>query len=193
MPRATALLTALALAGAGAAWAGSDRDRRLAAGEVLTTFSMVAGSDVAKARALGVVDAPPEKVWAVVSDCARFAGTLPNVDKSELVRRKGSHFFCRVTIGLPFPMDDLWSVTDAVHVVGPPRWSRSWEHVEGTYKVNRGAWVLTPFGADGKRTLVDYWIHAEPDTSIPGFVQRFAQERSLPGVIESVRKAVKKR
>ena len=190
MPTLLALLLVFV---SGVAWAGPSRNERLAAGEVLTSIREVPGSDRPEARATGVVDAPPAAVWRIIEDCARYAGRLPAVEKSELVRRKGNHFFCRTTIGLPFPMDDLWSVTDAVHVVGPPRWSRTWTHVEGTYRTNRGGWTLTPFGPDGKRTLVEYRVHAVPDVSIPGFVQNFAQERSLPGVIEAVRKAVRAR
>lgn len=187
------VLPAVVLLAAAAGPARADREARLAGGEILTRVVDVPGSDAPKAQAWGVVDAPPAAVWAVIEDCARYAGTLPRVGKSELVRREGSHFFCRVSIDMPFPISDLWSVTDAVHVVGPPKWSRTWRFVEGTYTTNEGGWKLTAFGPGGARTLVEYWVHAEPETAIPGFVQRLAQEKSLPGVIEAVRAAVRKR
>jgi len=177
----------------GVAHADPKRDARLARGEVIVKLVDVPGSDVPRAWAWGVVDEPPEKVWAVIEDCARYPGTMPNVESAKLLRRNGNHFICKVSIDLPFPIGDLWGVTDAVHTVGPPVWSRKWKHIEGTYSINEGGWKLTSFGADGKRTLVEYSVYAVPDTSIPNFVQRFAQEKSLPGLIEAIRKAAKRR
>ena len=172
--------------------ANSGRDRRLAAGEVLVTTVALPSSDVPRAEARAVVDAPPAAVWRVVSDCGRFSETMPRVKASRLVRRRGDRYWCETTIGLPFPLDDLSSVTEGVHVTGPPRWSRRWKLVSGNYRRNEGSWELEAFGPGGRRTLVTYRIHAEPDFAVPAFVQQFGQERSLPGLMERLRQEVAK-
>jgi ribosome-associated toxin RatA of RatAB toxin-antitoxin module len=59
---------------------------RLAAGEIVTYAVDVPGSGAKRGEATGVVDAPPEKVWQVVTDANNFPEFLPRIIKSRLVR-----------------------------------------------------------------------------------------------------------
>ncbi len=66
---------------------GADYSSRLAAGQIITHVSKVPGSAAARrGEAIGVVDAPPEKVWQVVTDANNFQHFLPRMIKSRLVR-----------------------------------------------------------------------------------------------------------
>jgi hypothetical protein len=72
-------------------------------------------------------------------------------------------------------------------------WQRKWKLVEGDYKINIGSWTLKALaGSDGKRSHVFYRVIVDPDIPVPGFIQGFAQETSLPGMIERLRKEVRK-
>lgn len=175
------------------ATAGSPDEARLAAGEILVEGRPLPGSDVPQAVARAVVDAPPEKVWAVVSDCARYQSTMPGILESKLVssNRKpdGSEIrVCRVVTDLPFPFDDLVSVTRGVHVVEPGRlWQRSWTLVEGDYERNNGSWRVEPFGTDGRRSLVTYIVHAKPKMALPTSMIVAASHGKLRQMMKNLR------
>ena len=66
---------------------GADYSSRLAARQIITHVSQVPGSAAARrGEAIGVVDAPPEKVWQVVIDANNFEEFLPRMIRSKLVR-----------------------------------------------------------------------------------------------------------
>ena len=69
------------------AW-GADPSGRLAAGEIITDFEEVPGSNLKKGRVTGVVAAPPEKVWEVVTDANNFQFFMPRMLRSRLLRQE---------------------------------------------------------------------------------------------------------
>ncbi len=161
-------------------------------GKIYVKSTPVKGSDIPKVVVTAVVNAPPTKVWEIVSNCDKFKSRMPRVLASKLVRKNGNTYICKVEIDLPFPLSNLTATTRAIHHTGPKRWERKWTLIKGDYSFDDGSWVLTPFGKDGKRTLVVYTVHAEPDTHIPDWVREKAQKSSLPGLIKRIRKEVKK-
>lgn len=171
--------------------ADKSRSARLAAGEIFVQMADVKGYDVPEARVEAVIDAPPAKLWKVLQACADYSKTMPRVAKSEQLSLKGGVQICRVTIDAPFPVPNLTATTEATIVRGPPVWSRKWKLIEGDYKTNIGSWTVKPFaGSDGQRSHVWYRVIVDPDIAVPGFVQTFAQESSLPDMIERLREAV---
>lgn len=168
--------------------AQGDTKSRLASGEIIVTTKPVAGSSVPWSRAMGVVDAPPDRVWSVIERCGDYEKTMIRTTKAEELSRKGNKVRCRVTIDMPFPLSDLTAVTDAIHTVIPgKKYKRAWSLVEGDYNKNEGSWTLLPFDADGQRTLVSYEVHAEPKIPVPDGIQRAAQKKTLPKLIENLR------
>jgi hypothetical protein len=168
--------------------AKGDTKARLASGEIIVTTKKVAGSSVPWSRAMGVVDAPPDKIWRVIERCDDYEKTMIRTAKAEELSRKGNKVRCRVTIDMPFPLSDLTAVTDAIHTVVPgKKYKRAWSLVEGDYDKNEGSWTLIPFDATGQRTLVSYEVHAEPKVPVPEGIQRAAQKKSLPKLIENLR------
>ncbi len=169
----------------------ADPRARLDAGEIIIKSSKVAGSGVPRIKAMGVVDAAPEAIWAVVERCADYKKTMIRTAESEELSRTGNIVRCRVTIELPFPLKNLTATTDAIHTVTPgKKWQRRWSLVEGDYKRNSGSWTLIPFDDAGKRTLVIYEVHAEPNVALPDSIQRLAQKKSLPDLFKHLRETI---
>ncbi|MDP6943154.1 MAG: SRPBCC family protein [Myxococcota bacterium] len=164
---------------------------RLAAGEIIVSTKKVPGSEQPIATVMAVVNAPPARLWRIISKCSDYKRTMVRVAASRQVWQKGDVHRCQVTVDLPFPLSDLTATTDAVHTVVPgKRWERKWKLVEGDYTRNSGSWTLAPFDATGQRTLVIYKVHAEPNVPIPDGIRRAAQRKSLPNLIENLRKQV---
>jgi carbon monoxide dehydrogenase subunit G len=67
---------------------GADSSSRLAAGEIIFSFEAVPGSGLKKGRVTGVVAAPPEKVWEVITDVNNFQFFMPRMLRSRLVRQE---------------------------------------------------------------------------------------------------------
>ncbi len=171
------------------AFAGTKTKDRLATGEVIVSSKAVPGSDAPVVTAMAVIDAAPQAVWALISKCADYKRTMVRTLASKEIWRKGNKIRCRVTVDLPFPLSDLTATTDAVHTVKKgKKWERKWALVEGDYKRNTGSWTLAPFNGAATRTLVIYRVHAEPKVAIPAGIRRAAQRKSLPNLIEHLRK-----
>jgi hypothetical protein len=65
---------------------GADYSERLAAGQIITHVSKVPGSAARDGEAIGIVNAPPEKVWQVIIDANNFQQFLPRMIRSRLLR-----------------------------------------------------------------------------------------------------------
>ena len=65
---------------------GADLKNRLAAGEIIYRTLEAPGSGLKKGEAMGVVDAPPAKVWQVVTDINNYQYFLPRMLRSRLVQ-----------------------------------------------------------------------------------------------------------
>ncbi len=182
------------------AQAGPD-DARLAKGEIVTTLRTVAGSDMKEATAKAVIDAPPELVWGIVSDCANYKATMPSIVESGVLKTEKPQAsdgplavevrHCRVVADLPFPFSDLVSITRSVHTIDPgKRWRRQWTMIGGNYTRNDGDWTVEPWGA---KSLATYRIHAEPKVPLPGGMLTSIQEGKLPEVMTKLRATSAKR
>ncbi len=186
MRQATSVMLLWVL-GCGLAWAAGSIRERLDKGEVVIKTRAVEGSTVEEATAMGVIDAPPAKVWSIIEDCGHYVGRMPRVKEAEFLGKKGDKILCRVRIGMPALLPDLVAVTEAVHTVTPTRYKRAWRLVEGNYKVNVGSWTLARFNHDPERTLAVYRVHAVPDFPVPAAILKMAQERSLPNLFKRLR------
>lgn len=146
----------------------------------------VKGSDTPKVVAKATIDLPPEKIWKVVSDCAHYKDRMPHIASSKLLKQEGNRFTCKVTIAMPFPFSNLTAETIAVHDESADGMTRRWKLVQGDYKVNEGSWEVKPTDG-GKKSLVIYTVHAEPNTSLPAWIREAAQKKALPEMFERVK------
>jgi len=170
---------------------GKSLQARLAGGEIIQKTSST-DQPVVQAMVTAVVDAPPEDVWAIISDCSRYSETMYGIKESKLLENKGNHWICEITVGIPGPFPNLTSVTDSVHTVTDKRWERKWTLMRGDYDANQGRWVLGAFDKEGTRTLVVYKATVKPNIAVPEVILKWAQKRSLPEVFLKLRKEVDK-
>jgi len=172
----------------------TDLNKKLAKGDIVVQSMKVKGSALPMFTVMGVVDAPVDKVWKLVSDCAGYAGMMPRVETAKVVKRKGKTTTCATRVDLPFPLGHLDAVTNNTLLASSKDAKRmSWKLVKGDYKRNQGDWELTHFGnkSNGK-TLIVYNALVEPKLAVPKGMLRSGQKRELPAVIKGIRKAAKK-
>lgn len=185
------MLVLIAVVLAPGAASAKDWAKALDKGEILVYTTKVKGFDDEAVVVKAVIEAPPEKVWKLVSNCANYKKTMQRIVKAQMLPKRNGKVMCKVTVDMPFPYSDLTALTAAVHKEGPPKWSRQWKLVNGDYEHNTGGWTLTRWRGDAKRTHVLYRVHAKPKAWIPGWIRRAAQKRTLPKLINHLRKLAK--
>ena len=67
-----------------------------------------------------------------------------------------------------------------------------WSFNEGDIDEMMGSYVVTPYPTNRKWSLVRYWVMADMNTWIPGWLVGFVQGRTIPNVIEQARKDLEK-
>ncbi len=165
---------------------------KLTRGELIIETKDVAGSAVPAIHVKAILDAPPERVWELIDRVGDFQHNMAGVKRSAELSREGDRVRARLTVGMPFPLRDLTSVTDAIHTVIPgERYQREWHLVEGDYRVNGGRWTLYPHVQDRTRTLAIYILHAEPLIPVPLAIQRLVAAKAVPRLFAHLRRRVR--
>ena len=161
--------------------------------EVVSWMTEVEGSPIKEGVALGLVEAPPERVFAVVTDNARFAEFMPYVETSTVEETADGALINFQHLDLPWPISDreyeIALVNEAVADAEPPIWQSTWTHVKGFGNIeeSRGAWRIF---ACGEAALVEYQVLTDPGGRIPNYFKNKATRKSLSRLIEAVRERV---
>lgn len=177
----------------GAARAERPTEAGLARGKIYVNEHKVKGTDSPEMRVTAVVEAPPERIWPLVSNCNQFNRTMPRISKGKILSRKGNIMICRVTVDVPFPLSDLTSTTRNVIDKRPAEgyYARHWKMISGDYKRNRGSYIVSRFKKNPKRSLVKYIVFVEPNMYVPTWLRAMAQKKSLPKMIRKIRNIAK--
>ncbi|MGH8306380.1 MAG: SRPBCC family protein [Steroidobacteraceae bacterium] len=185
-----ALLQPLALA-AQSGWVAEPAvQRRLAAGEVVVQAA--AGIDPAAprggVRAAVRVQASPEAIWSVLTDCSQAPLFVPGLKR------------CRRIDGAP---DGRWEdielevryswLLPEVRYVSRAQYDRphriDFHRLSGDLKQEEGRWLLTQT-PDGSATVVEYEVYLDPGFWIPQFLVARSLRKDVPAVLSRLRDRV---
>lgn len=163
---------------------------RLNRGEVLV--EVVEGA-VPVGDAIGVIDAPPEAVFALVSDFSRHQEFFDDTALSEVVGQDGEYELHHGITDTPWPMDDReWTLrawNGSTEVDGMQVFVSTWDYVpdSGNIVDTEGYYLMIPWGDDGSKTLLRYHISVDLGTWLPDFLLEWSTENMLPDQIEALR------
>jgi len=190
----------------------------LGSGGVMVKVERIPECETRLGEVVGVIDAPRERVWNVISDYNEHKHFMPNVlecfafrpEGLELLKGASPQDLGRLQSQLrqyetdriadsvvylygmgdfPWPMPNKRYILKVVR--DRVRCAAHSTMVIGQMKVNESWWELKPYGGDGSRTLARYRILLDPGIPLPEFAIRMATKSTLPKVIEAVRKRVK--
>jgi ribosome-associated toxin RatA of RatAB toxin-antitoxin module len=161
-------------------------EARLDRGEVIVSTRPLPGASVPEVYVEAIMDAPPQKMWALLDRCGDYSHTMIRMKDTKELSRSGDTVRCESTVEMPWPLPNLHGVLVARLAPGPPVWMREWKLESGDYKRNDGSWVLKewPHG----RTFVEYRMRSEPNTPVPQFIQGMAAEMALQDMMKKFRK-----
>lgn len=184
------LLAGLATAASASSSAGpcDDRADEVRDGGVVVVERVPTDGRGVAIEACGRVAAAPAAVWPVLINCDAFREFLPSVESSKGTPRGDDSFECETWIDLPFPLDDLHSVTlDRKRVLDDGGFRREWNLLRGNYARNIGSWTVLPWPGEANETLLVYAVDIDPDNFIPDFILRRIQSGTAPEVFDAVR------
>ena len=138
---------------------------------------------------MGLVDATPDRVWKVMSDCEKQHEFMPRVSHSAVRDRDGDKHTCELAIDMPYPLDPVRVETRQI-VRGLPDGGhqRRWELAPGDWSYLRddGSWSVHPY-ATGQRSLLVNRMDVLLKSALPVWILRAAQTREAPAVYEAIR------
>jgi ribosome-associated toxin RatA of RatAB toxin-antitoxin module len=132
------------------------------------------------------IAAPPETVWAVITDYDNHKNYIPNVLDSGLISDNGTEkvMFEKGKSGM-FIFRKTVNITMKVWGERPKR--LNFEQITGEFKVYRGEWLLLDYPL-GKGTFLTYRAEVKPDFFAPGFAVRNVQKRDCPLMLAAMKK-----
>lgn len=189
--------------------------KKLKQGKLIVHLRKFPNGNLRMGRVMGVVDAPIDKVWQVITDYNHFKDFMPKISESFMVNPKaveGINFneikdwpkmermlrkfkleeIQSDTVYFYNRFDSPWPFSDYYYILkiilSPANYSTHWSMIGGNMEVNDGCWELTPFE---DKTLAIYTFCIDPGTPIPPTFLRMGMRITLPDVIKAVRRRVK--
>jgi hypothetical protein len=168
------------------------------------------GSNFKEAFGKGVIDAPPCRVFQVLTDSDRLVEFMPYL-KSRIVKNGGAdeEYGCQY-LDFPWPISDRFINFRTKRIRNyrdhPCEYLVYWrkdetfsctvEEVKEAYedagsdpivpRANEGYWHLVP-QAGGKKTLAYYYIFTDPGGSIPGWLMNLYADDAILRLFRAVR------
>jgi hypothetical protein len=159
------------------------------------------GSSIPEALIETRFDAPPECVYALVTDYGHFAQFIPDVAESRVLLQAGDTRWVFHRLHFGGPVADRVYVIEISDAASRPRmdyyrvdWKLSDRNFPGVYdgagvvpRSFSGFWELRPVEG-GRGTEARYAVHSDPGGFIPAWLVVKMTDRYIPQVIAAVRR-----
>jgi ribosome-associated toxin RatA of RatAB toxin-antitoxin module len=155
-------------------------------------------SNIQEVLAKAIIDHPPERLFAVISDYDRYADFMPYVKRSESVRTADGVRWVFQHLVFPFPISDRHYTIKLSALESRPNdgfYCIQWT-LDKQESVKRAAAGITPAFNDGlwilrrleaSKTDVTYFLHTDPSGWLPSWMINMANREALPAVLQAVR------
>ena len=161
-----------------------------------------AGSAIREFRAIGMIDAPPRAVFAVLDDSEAYPEFMPYTSECRVLKRDKDSVLAYQRLELPVVSDRDYTLRSKhqrwIGPDGPIYWIR-WEPANdlgpaekpGVQRVNicEGGWLLEPTESGGTRAI--YTIYTDSGGTIPPMLANSGSRMAIRKVFDAIRKQVK--
>jgi hypothetical protein len=166
--------------------------------EVRVETRAVEGSRVVEVTGRGAIDAPPERVLAMLADLEAYPQLMPPTTQARLLHREGARAWFYMVIDPPVIAKRDYCVLVTQSRAADGSWRSEWQPTaeycpppqRGMIRIwdNVGAWVLraTARGATEAR----YTAHTDPRGDVPTWIVNRMTAEAVPDIFAAVRRAV---
>jgi ribosome-associated toxin RatA of RatAB toxin-antitoxin module len=161
--------------------------QRLAAGEVVVTTAAAIDPGRPRGRVLAavLVNASPEAIWGVMTDCKQAPLFVPGLKRCSRIAgaADGSWEDFEQVVQYSWFLPTVRYVLRATY--DRPR-QIQFRRISGDLKDEEGSWLLTPT-ADGSATLVQYEVYVDPGFWVPQVLVTRTLRKDLPTALAGLR------
>jgi len=149
-------------------------------GEIITSkvdSKDAEGNKKSLVQSAAILRFSPQDVWSVVIDFESRPKFIPGVKEAKIVRHDGNHFWLQEHLRV-FLMNIRFGV---INTVDPELGRVSWRidpDTKNDIADTTGAWQIV--GISNDRTLVHYQACIDSGQPVPGFIEDYFAQRSLP-------------
>ncbi len=196
-----AIVPFLLLAGAGAAQAADPIDARKLSETSVTLVETSKPGSAAKSFAAGtIINAPVEKLCALIQDYPDYPSFMPNTESTKVAMSRPGQAIIDVTLALPMGKIKKYRLRMEPVVTAESckvMWSQlPWKGLkpEETIADTSGYWEFTPAPAPGK-SIVKYVVSTDPGP-VPfglGWIVDSLSKDSIPATLDGLRKKAAKK
>lgn len=142
-----------------------------------------------------VIDAPVQKLCAILQDYLGYVQFMPNMDNARVVQAAGDYSVVDMTLKLPLGKMKRYRLRLEPKVT-PQACHLSWKQIpweelkpDDTIADTFGYWHLTPHPAQSSKTVVEYFVYADPGYVPFGFrwIVDLMSKDGLPKTLEALR------
>lgn len=187
--------------------------QKLAEGEILSYIQLLPNSKTHRCELMGLIQAPIQTVWNVISDYSRYHEFMPRtpvtflVDPEALNSRQEKNianwnqfekelidfrvneygdnpFYFYNRFKMPFPLKDRHYILKIERF--PEIFRSQWIEILGNTRVNTGSWTLVSFEEKPGTTLAIYSLDVDTGLPLPTKILQTAMKK-LPEIIRALR------
>ncbi|MFN2509041.1 MAG: SRPBCC family protein [Chthoniobacterales bacterium] len=160
------------------------------------------GSPIREFRGVGLIEAPPAAVFAVLDDTEAFPNFMPYTAECRVLKREKNLVFAYQRLEFPLVSDRDYTLrSENARWLGPdgPIYRIRWEPANnlgpavkpGVLRVNvcEGGWLLEPQGSGATRAT--YSIFTDSGGALPPFVANNGSRIAIRKIFDAVRKQIK--
>jgi len=133
------------------------------------------------ATAKGLVAAPPEIVWCIISDYNNSWKFMPNIVESSAIRREGNQVWTRTVVKAGVLQAKFFALSTERKDIG----ELAWKQIEGPFTTNHGKWVIESAGSG--LSMLTYQSNLD-HKMMPEWIRNYLIRKSLPKLFEAIRK-----
>ena len=180
---------ALAVGPAGAQTSGAKITPELQKGEIASSGYTPPGQSVERGRASVLLDAPIDRVYAVVQDYAQYKEFLPNFEASRVLSQRGASALVFVQVKIMKGAAHIWAELKLKprKSEGPTRVIEA-KMMKGNVDHMEALWEVT--AVDDRRTLVTFEIIVDPNLPLPSSLISDENRKTARKTLRALRERV---
>ena len=141
-------------------------------------------------RAVGIVDAPPEKVWAIATDYSKYSEFLPHFKASRVLSRRGNQALIYLEALAVRETVTLWSqMRVSEHADPAGTQTIDCNMTSGNVDHMAARWEITPT-SDGRRSILAFQFLVDPSIPFPSSIITEQNRQSASKTVEAMRRRV---
>jgi uncharacterized membrane protein len=122
------------------------------------------------------IDAPPQKVWAILTNYENYPNLIPSATSYKVVERNGNSLKIETKGHYVKDLEGFARYTE-----DPAAFTVKWQKITGNTNLNSGFWELKPFEHNGRiATHVFHYVYTAPNLleRIGGMVGKLEQDET---------------